>query len=465
MVAWFGTDLRAGSCEVKPGVEVLGKSTHPLAWSVAGLTRATAHLVSTIDGRPAFGGTPSDASVTHLIAELKARGLKVTLYPFMMMDIPADNSLADPQTGAAPQPAYPWRGHITCDPAPGQPGSPDGTRGAATQIDAFFGIGDADRLELPPPGSALRQPRGGCGRRRCLPDRLGTARPDARALGVRRLSGGDAARRARRRREGDRRRRHDRHLWRRLDRIRRACRRRRRAGGALSARCAVGVVGDRRGRHRLLRAARRLARRRGRTRPRAHGLDLRSAPISPATCAAARPTTGTTPTTRRAPRRRAAPITDGLGKPWVFRAKDLWNWWANPHYERVGGAELGSPTAWTPQGKPIWLTEIGCPAVDKGANQPSTFPDAKSADGGLPYFSNGRRDDLIQRRFLEAVLGAFDPAFGATDESNPVSSVYGGRMIAPTRSICGPGTRGPIRSFPPRSTSGATARTGRPATG
>ena len=67
-----------------------------------------------------------------------------------------------------------------------------------------------------------------------------------------------------------------------------------------------------------------------------------------------------------------------------------------------------------PQGKPIWFTEIGCPAVDKGANQPSVFPDPKSSEAGLPYFSNGTRDDLIQRRYLEAVLGAFDPAFGAT---------------------------------------------------
>ena len=43
------------------------------------------------------------------------------------------------------------------------------------------------------------------------------------------------------------------------------------------------------------------------------------------------------------------PITDGLGKPWVFRVKDIWNWWGNAHYERVGGAELSSPTAWSPQ--------------------------------------------------------------------------------------------------------------------
>ena len=99
------------------------------------------------------------------------------------------------------------------------------------------------------------------------------------------------------------------------------------------------------------------------------------------------------------------PITDGLGKPWVFRVKDLWNLWSNPHYERVGGVELASPTAWVPQGKPIWLTELGCPAVDKGANQPSIFPDPKSSEGGVPYFSNGRRDDLIQRRHRRPCCG------------------------------------------------------------
>src|SRR4029079_7659402 len=78
------------------------------------------------------------------IEALRARGLKVTLYPFVMMDIPAGNALADPYTGASSQPAYPWRGRITCDPAPGQPGSPDGTASAATQGDAFFGVSDPD---------------------------------------------------------------------------------------------------------------------------------------------------------------------------------------------------------------------------------------------------------------------------------------------------------------------------------
>ncbi len=35
------------------------------------------------------------------------------------------------------------------------------------------------------------------------------------------------------------------------------------------------------------------------------------------------------------------PITDGAaGKPWVFRQKDLVSWWSNAHVERVGGVEI-----------------------------------------------------------------------------------------------------------------------------
>jgi hypothetical protein len=122
-------------------------------------------------------------------------------------------------------------------------------------------------------------------------------------------------------------------------------------------------------------------------------------------------------------------ITDALSKPWVFRSKDIWSWWSNLHYERAAHAELITPTGWIPRSKPIWFTEVGCPAVDKGANQPSVFPDPKSSENHLPYFSSGARDDLMQRRTLESFLGAFDPAFGADDAHNPVSPLYGGRMI------------------------------------
>ena len=44
------------------------------------------------------------------------------------------------------------------------------------------------------------------------------------------------------------------------------------------------------------------------------------------------------------------PITDGAcGKPWVFRAKDIVGWWANPHVERVNGVELATPTDGSPR--------------------------------------------------------------------------------------------------------------------
>ena len=113
--------------------------------------------------------------------------------------------------------------------------------------------------------------------------------------------------------------------------------------------------------------------------------------------------------------RRRTPITDGLaGTPWVFRFKDIEGWWGNAHHERTGGRQAAEPTAWVPKSKPVWFTEIGCPAVDKGANRPNVFPDPKSSESALPWFSTGARDDLVQRRFLEAHLswwtGAGAPA-------------------------------------------------------
>ena len=47
--------------------------------------------------------------------------------------------------------------------------------------------------------------------------------------------------------------------------------------------------------------------------------------------------------------------------------------------ERDGGVETRT-TAWVPAGKPIWLTEIGVPGVDKGTNGPNVFPDPKSSE-------------------------------------------------------------------------------------
>jgi len=117
------------------------------------------------------------------------------------------------------------------------------------------------------------------------------------------------------------------------------------------------------------------------------------------------------------------PIADATyGKPWVFRYKDIRSWWGNQHFNRPGGVESGAPTAWVPQSKPIRFTEAGCPAVDKGTNQPNVFIDPKSSESFYPYYSRGARDDAIQRRYIEALIAYWNG-------NNPVSSVYAGPMI------------------------------------
>ncbi|MGH6741716.1 MAG: baseplate megatron protein TIM-barrel domain-containing protein, partial [Bradyrhizobium sp.] len=139
VVSWFGTDLRIGHCEIRPGVEVDDKDTQPDTWSVGGIAREAAYVVSQVNDRPAYGGTPSDQAVISAIQDLKARGFSVTFYPFISMDVPDGNGLPDPYSGASGQPAYPWRCRITCTPAPGQPGSVDKTGACATQVAAFAG--------------------------------------------------------------------------------------------------------------------------------------------------------------------------------------------------------------------------------------------------------------------------------------------------------------------------------------
>jgi len=142
VVAWFGTDLRAGQCKLRPGVEVAVRNTSPYSWRVNGVSRAAAYRVSQTDGRPTYGGTPADQSIVDAIKDCKARGLRVTFYPSLLMDIAAGNSLPDPYSDNAAtleQPAHPWRGRITCSPAAGFTGTVDKTGAAASQIAALFG--------------------------------------------------------------------------------------------------------------------------------------------------------------------------------------------------------------------------------------------------------------------------------------------------------------------------------------
>jgi hypothetical protein len=142
------------------------------------------------------------------------------------------------------------------------------------------------------------------------------------------------------------------------------------------------------------------------------------------------------------------PITDGAySKPWVFRAKDFRAWWLNQHFNRPGGVQSGSPTGWVPQSKPVWFTEFGFPSADKATNQPNVFVDEKSSESAWPYYSARQRDDVIQRRGVEALLTYWEPAAG----NNPVSSVYGGRMLDPSRCFLWTWDARPYPAWPSRS--------------
>ena len=77
------------------------------------------------------------------IQDLKARGFGVTLTPFIFMDVPADNAAPDPYTGShrASRPT-PGAAASPSSPAPGEPGTPDKTGAAATQVAAFVGTAE-----------------------------------------------------------------------------------------------------------------------------------------------------------------------------------------------------------------------------------------------------------------------------------------------------------------------------------
>jgi len=442
VVSWFGDDLRAGSCLIEPRVDVKTKTTDGATWSVAGLTREEAKAVSLARGVPAYGGTPSDESVIRLIRNLKSCGLDVVLYPFVMMDVPAGNSLPDPYGGTG-QPAYPWRGRITCDPAPGRSGSPDGTGAAAAEVERFFTrssgfnrfvlhyaslaeeAGGVDGFILGSELVGLTRVRSASGvypavsQLRSLAGQVrGILRASTKIVyaadwteyGAHVLDGGSEVRFP-------------------LDRL-----------FASDAIDAVGIdyyppISDWRDGpgHADLASARSL-----------YDVDFLRMRLG---SGEAFDWYYANAAERAAQVRR--PIEDGAyGKPWVFRQKDLVSWWSNPHVERVGGVEAGA-TAWQPQSKPIWLTEIGVPAVDKGPNGPNVFPDPKSPESAYPPFSRGVRDDLVQARALEAILSRFDPAQrGFAPAYNPVSAAYGGRMVDPENVYVWAWDARPFPAFP-----------------
>jgi hypothetical protein len=96
-----------------------------------------------------------------------------------------------------------------------------------------------------------------------------------------------------------------------------------------------------------------------------------------------------------------------------------------------------------PQFDGAWCDEIGCAAIDKGTNQPNRFLDPKSSESGLPKYSNGARDDLLQMQFLRAITEYWDnPA------NNPEATLYPGRMLDTDRMFLWAWDARPYPQFP-----------------
>mgnify|MGYP000275796604 FL=1 len=454
VVSWFGDDLRCGSCTIRPKVEQKTMEGAGMPWRSGGITRAAAEMVPQVNGRSIYGGTPTDQAVIEAIQALKAAGKDVTFYPFILMDQTAGNGLYDPWTGGATQPKLPWRGRITTSIAPGRSGTPDRTAAAAAEVTAFFGT--ASPAHFTRSGTAINYtgPDEWSYRRFILHN----AQLCAAAGGVEAFCIGSEMRGLTQiRGAGDS-----------FPAVAKLIALAADVRGILGPNCKLTYAADwseyfgyhtdsnvyfhldplwansnidfigidnymplsdwREGAIHADSAWRAI-----------HNPDYLQGNIAGGEgfdwyYASAADQAAQTRT----------PITDGAyDEPWIYRYKDLRNWWSCQHHPRINGVRQSVPTAWAPQSKPIRFTEYGCAAIDKGTNQPNKFLDPKSSESALPYYSTGQRDDLVQMAYYTAMARFWrDPA------NNPTSLFYPGPMLDFDHSLAWAWDARPFPVFP-----------------
>ena len=422
VVSWFGDDLRCGECSIAPRVETKSTRSEPQSWKVDGLDRSSAKRVPLKDGRPVYGGTPSDLSVVEAIRHLKRSNIDVTFYPFILMEQMPGNGLPDPH-GDSEQPTLPWRGRITTALAKGQPGTSDRTRAAEDEVARFFGTSSSGSRPW--------------NYRRFI---LHYAQLCAQAGGVEAFCIGSEMRGLTRiRGAGD--------SFPAVEELRRLATDVRgflpnakisyaadwseyfgysdqESGNTyfhldpLWADPAIDFIGidnymplsDWRDEpEHADHAARSI-----------YDLEYLKENIE-----GGEGFDWFYASSEARNEQDRSPIMDSAhGEPWVYRYKDLRSWWSSPHHDRIDGARRSAPTAWVPGSKPFRFIEYGCAAIDKGANQPNKFIDEKSSESSLPYFSSGRRDDVMQMQYLRAILD-----YWGTDAINPDADAYDGKML------------------------------------
>ncbi|MEN0078600.1 MAG: glycoside hydrolase TIM-barrel-like domain-containing protein [Pseudomonadota bacterium] len=405
-VGWFGDDLRAGQCRIRPGVETRDRMTVPQAWRAGDVGRSAAYLISRAeDGSANYGGTPADDTVVQSMREMAQRGLDVTVTPFLLMDVPPGNAMG--------QPVFPWRGRI----------APlfDGSAQARSEIEAFLGTAsvsdfhlDGDRVIYSGPGSDW-------GYRRFILHLAWLAKASGVCTGF--LIGSEMRDLTRSRDEAG--------LFPFVEGL---------IGLADDVKALLGptcqvsyaadwseygayVPGD--GSDDVLFPLDDLWARQsvdfvgidwyppaGDWRDGTNHTDYLAGVRSPGerSYIEANQSGGegydwyyASQADRDAQLR--TPIDDTQhGAHWIFRPKDVVAWWGNAHFPRPGGVQSSTPTPWVPSQKPVRFSEIGFPAVDKGTNSPNLFYDPKSSESAVPPYSNGARDDVLQAEALSGAL-------------------------------------------------------------
>ena len=435
IVSWFGNDLRCGSCEIQPKVERNSDVETQVPWRSGGVTRAEALEVPRIDGRSLYGGTPSDSSVIDAIVALRNLGQSVMFYPFILMDQIEGNGLPDPYSGNLFQPALPWRGRITLSTAAGRDSSPDKTEGAVSEVAAFFGSAHASDFSIQDGelhytgeqrwgyrrfilhyaflcqlaggvesfciGSEMRgltQIRGPEHRFPAVEALIQLAADVRAVLGpdVKLSYAADWSEYFGLHREGN--------VYFHLDPL-----------WASSNVDFIGIdnympISDWRegGQH-----------------ADAGWGSIYNIEYLKSNIAGGEGFDWYYADAEGGELQNRLSIHDCThGEDWVFRYKDLKSWWSHPHHNRIDGVRLDQPTEWICGSKPIRFTEYGCPAIDKGTNEPNKFLDPKSSESSVPRSSVGIRDDFIQMQYFRA-----SHMYWTDTNNNPRSHLYDGSMV------------------------------------
>lgn len=435
VVSWFGDDLRCGNCTIQPKVEqkTVDSTTGP--WRSGGIGRTSAKEVPRIDGRSIYGGTPADSAVVEAIRASKDNNQSVMFYPFILMDIISGNMLPDPYTGAKSQPTLPWRGRITLSTAPGKDLSPDESIDASSEVSSFFGSAKVSDFLIEDDQVIYSGPSEWKYRRFILH----YANICKIAGGVESFCIGSEMRGLTRIRGGG----HsfpavvalielasdvrsilgpqvkisyaadwseyfgfhiDQNVYFNLDPL-----------WASDAIDFIGIdnympISDWRD---------------GNTHKDSTWNSIYNLEYLKSNISGGEGYDWYYDGLEGYSLQRRLPIVDvAHGEDWVFRYKDIRSWWSNSHYDRIDGVRSATPTGWLPRSKPIRFTEYGCPAIDKGTNEPNKFLDFRSSESMAPRGSLATRDDFIQMQYFRALNEYWN-----SEVNNPISDRYSGAML------------------------------------